>query len=266
MGLFSFGQVAFFGLGAYTAAFLSINGFLNFPLTLVAGGVISGLFAGIIGYPFIKLRGGYFALGTLGLAEILYVYFYNEDSWLRASRGLSLPIISEDIQMFYYVMLILTLACLLAIYFIINSRLGAGFVALRENEDAAQICGIHINRYLLYAFVLSAFFPGIMGAFYAHYVVYIEAPDVFNVGISEAMLVMAIFGGLGTFLGPIVGTIFIYTLGEIVRSTWSVYGHLIVYSIVVMIVCLFFPGGVMGLLRGEVRVPWWLRKSKRKSL
>ena len=108
----------------------------------------------------------------------------------------------------------------------------------------------------MYAFIASAFFPGLMGAFYAHYVIYIEASDVFNIVVSEAMLVMAIFGGLGTFWGPIVGSIFIFALGEIVRSTWSVYGHLIVYSIVVMIVCLFFPGGVVGLLKGEFRMPW----------
>ena len=267
VGLVSFGQVAFYGLGAYTAAFLSIHGLIAFPFTLLAGALFAALFAGIIGYPFIRLRGGYFALGMLGLAEILYVYFYNEDFWLKSSRGISLPIITNNICLFYYTMLGLTLTSLAAFQWIIRSRLGAGFVALRENEDAARMCGIHINRYLMYAFIISSFFPGLMGAFYAHYVVYIEASDVFNVVISEAMLVMAIFGGLGTFMGPIVGTVFIYTLGEIARSTWSAYGHLIVYSIVVMIVCLFFPGGIMGLLRGEVRVPWWfhgLRSTKRQ--
>jgi branched-chain amino acid transport system permease protein len=219
----------------------------------------AALFAAIIGYPFIRLRGAYFALGMLGLAEILYVYFYNEDFWLKSSRGLSLPIITDDTRFFYLLMLVLTVLSLIAIRWIINSRLGDGFIALRENEDAAQMCGVNINRYLMYAFIASAFFPGLMGAFYAHYVIYIEASDVFNIVISESMLVMAIFGGLGTFWGPILGTIFIYTLGEFVRSTWSVYGHLIVYSIVVMIVCLFFPGGVVGLLKGEYRMPWKLK-------
>ncbi|MEW6261478.1 MAG: branched-chain amino acid ABC transporter permease [Thermodesulfobacteriota bacterium] len=262
VGLTSFGQAAFYGLGAYTAAVLAINHLAPFPLTLLLGGVAAALFAALIGYPFIKLRGGYFALGMLGLAEILHVYFYNEDLWLKSSRGLSLPIITDDIRLFYYLILGLTLASLLVMYWIPRSWLGMGFIALREDEDAARMCGIQTNRYLMYAFVISAFFPGVMGAFYSHYVIYIEASDVFNIVISEAMLVMAIFGGLGTFLGPIVGAVFIYILGEIVRSTWSSYGHLIVYSLVLMVVCLFFPGGVMGLLRGEVRVPWWL-KSRR---
>lgn len=260
VGLTSFGQAAFYGLGAYSAAVFSINNLAPFPLTLLLGGLVAALFAAVIGYPFIKLRGGYFALGMLGLAEILHVYFYNEDFWLKSSRGVSLPIITDDIRVFYYLILVLTMVSLLIMYWIPRSWLGMGFVALREDEDAAKMCGIQINRYLMYAFIISAFFPGMMGAFYAHYVIYIEASDVFNVIISEAMLVMAIFGGLGTFLGPILGAVFIYILGEVVRSTWSSYGHLIVYSIVLMIVCLFFPGGVMGLIRGEMRMPWWLKR------
>ena len=165
VGLSSFGQVAFYGLGAYTAAFLSIHGFLGFPYTLLAGGLVAAGFAALIGYPFIKLRGGYFALGMLGLAEVLYVYFYNEDSWLRSSRGMSLPIITDNLHFFYFLMLGLVLLSLAGIYWVIHSRLGAGFIALRENEDAAQMCGIHINRYLMYAFIVSAFFPGVMGLF-----------------------------------------------------------------------------------------------------
>ena len=265
VGLTSFGQAAFYGLGAYTAAGFSINNLAPFPLTLLLGGLAAALFAAVIGYPFIKLRGGYFALGMLGLAEILHVYFYNEDTWLKSSRGLSLPIITDDIRVFYYLIFGLTLASLAIMYWIPRSRLGMGFVALREDEEAARMCGIQTNRHLMYAFVISAFFPGLMGAFYAHYVIYIEASDVFSIVISEAMLVMAIFGGLGTFGGPVFGAVFLYILGEAVRSIWSSYGHLVVYSVVLMIVCLFFPGGVMGLLRGEMRRPWRL-KGRGRSL
>jgi len=262
VGLTSFGQVAFYGLGAYTAAVLSIHHLAPFPLTLILGGLVASLFAALIGYPFIKLRGGYFAMGMLGLSEILHVYFYNEDIWLKSSRGLSLPIITDNINLFYYLILALTLGSLAFMYWLPRSWLGMAFTGLKENEDAAKMCGIQVNRYLMYAFVISAFFPGLMGAFYGHYVIYIEASDVFSLVTSEAMLVMAIFGGLGTFWGPVVGAVFIYILGEIVRSTWTSYGHLVVYSIVLMIVCLFFPGGVMGLLRGEVRRPWWLKRRR----
>lgn len=257
-GLLSFGHVAFFGLGAYTAAVLAIQKVIPFPLTLLAGGIFAALFAALIGYPFIKLRGGYFAMGMLGLAEILHIYFLNEDLWLHSSRGLSLPIITRDIRLFYYLMLGLAIVSIAAVRWIIQSRLGMGFIAIRENEDAARMCGVHSNFYLMMAFVISAFFPGIMGAFYVHYMVYFEASDVFNLVISEAMLVMAIFGGLGTFWGPIIGTVFIYVLGELVRAAWSTYGHLIVYAVILMVVCLFFPKGLLGLLRGEVRIPPWL--------
>ncbi len=257
-GLLSFGHVAFFGLGAYAAAFLAIHKLMPFPFTLIAGGILAAFFASLIGYPFIKLRGGYFSLGMLGLAEILHIYFLNEDIWLHSSRGLNLPIITRDIRLFYFLMFGLTIGSIAAIRWLIQSRLGLGLIAIRENEDAARMCGIHSNFYLMMAFISSAFFPGVMGAFYAHYIIYFEASDVFNLVISESMLVMAIFGGMGTFWGPILGTAFIYVLGEVVRATWSTYGHLIVYALILMIVCLFFPKGFLGLLRGEIQVPPWL--------
>jgi len=251
LGDLSFGHAVFYGIGAYTYGLLVHYGVSSFPLlNMMAGGVIAMIFGVLLGIPFLRLKGLYFAIGTLGMSQVVRIIFENSDFTLK-SHGVLIPIEqSYSIIPYYYYAFVITLAILLLNYAIINSRLGIAFLSIRDNPSAAEMLGINVTGYRVLCFSISGFFVGVVGAFFAFFNHYIFPSGVFSVDLSFEILLMALFGGVGTFSGPIIGAITVFFVEELGRSFIRV-GFLLLLSVMLMVVFLLMPGGVVGTLRRQ---------------
>ena len=252
-GYTSFGHVAFYGIGAYGCAILVADYSWPWLPTLVVGALAAGLIAVAIGYPVLRLKGPYFAIAMLGMAEGTRVVVTVWDGLTHGGLGISFPS-TENSTSTYYAMLVLMLVTIAVAYLVAHSRFGIRLNAIREDEVAAEALGIDVTRYKLVAFVLSAIFPAVAGGIQAYKVLYIEPQAVFFVQITIAMALMSMLGGKGTVIGPIVGAVLLYTAQEL---TWVNFptAHLIAYGVFIVVVARFMPRGLMGFAvdRGWVR-------------
>jgi branched-chain amino acid transport system permease protein len=181
-GMFSFGQVAFFGIGAYTSSFLLLTFQVSPWIGLVAGGILSSLLAAAIGYPCSNLRGHYFAIASIAFAEIVRIIFTNWEM-VGAAEGLTIPMLKESFAHFmfhssklpyYYIILAFLLLAVGVSYWVSTSKMGYYFRAIKESHEIAQAVGVNVVRYRLYAIMISAFLTSMAGTFYAQYVLYID--------------------------------------------------------------------------------------------
>jgi branched-chain amino acid transport system permease protein len=252
-GYTSFGHVAFYGIGAYACAILVVDHSWPWLPTLVVGALVAGLVAVAIGYPVLRLKGPYFAIAMLGMAEGTRVVATVWDSLTHGGLGISFPS-TENSMSTYYAMLVLMLITTAVAYLLAHSRFGIRLNAIREDEVAAEALGINVTRYKLVAFVLSAIFPAVAGGIQAYKVLYIEPQSVFFVQITIAMALMSMLGGKGTVIGPVVGAVLLYTAQEL---TWVNFptAHLIAYGVFIVVVARFMPRGLIGFAidRGWVR-------------
>jgi branched-chain amino acid transport system permease protein len=246
-GYTSFGHVAFYGIGAYACAILVADYGWHWVPTLFVGAVVAGLVAIALGYPVLRLKGPYFAIAMLGAAEGTRVIATVWDSLTHGGLGISFPTTpdTENSIPTYYAMLVLMLATIAVAYGVGHSRFGVRLNAIREDEVAAEALGINVTRYKLVAFVLSAIFPAMAGGIQAYKVLYIEPLSTFFVQITIAMALMAMLGGKGTVIGPVVGAVLLYTAQEL---TWVNFptAHLIAYGVFIIVVARFMPRGLMG--------------------
>ena len=252
-GYTSFGHVAFFGTGAYAAAILIVShGWHWIPASLV-GGVAAVILALIIGYPCLRLKGPYFAIATLGLNEVMRVLVSYFDGLTGGGLGISLPSEGISVQI-YYAMGFAAIVVTIAAYCIITSRLGLRFMTIREDETAAEALGIDTARYKLYAFLLSAFMPGVVGGLFAQDTGYIEPISVFPLLTTITMIVMVLFGGKGTIWGPVLGAVILFVFQEMVWARF-LYVHQILFGAIIVIVVLAMPKGILGMLQQRYRLP-----------
>ena len=252
-GYVSFGHVAFFGTGAYaTAILIASAGWPWLPASL-AGGVAAAAMALIIGYPCLRLRGPYFAIAMLGLAEVMRVAASYFQGLTGGSQGLSLPTLNASVPI-YYAMGGAAAGVTAAAYFIITSRFGLRLMTIREDEIAAEAAGIDTTRYKLYAFLLSAIGPGVVGGFFARDQGYIEPFAVFPLVMTITMVVMALFGGKGTVWGPVLGAAGLFVVEEIVWARF-LYLHQLLFGAIIVLVVLFMPRGILGVLQQRYRLP-----------
>ncbi len=258
-GQVSFGHAAFLGIGAYTTMlfYLSLN--LSPWLGMLAGGALGALVALPIGLICFRLRGPYFSLATLAVAEIVRLVALNWEQLTAGPVGLlitTLPQLSiggrtidwESKIPFYYLAAALTLFAMGLTYAVSRSRLGAYLTAVREDIDSAEAAGIDTVRTRVTALVLSAFVVGLAGGFYAVYFRYIDPDAVFAISLSVEMVFIAVVGGLATTAGPIVGALVLVTIAEVFRERFAV-GHLIFYGLFMMLVIRYMPEGIWGRLR-----------------
>jgi len=258
-GQVSFGHAAFLGIGAYTTMlfYLSLN--LSPWLGMIAGGVLGALFALPIGLICFRLRGPYFSLATLAVAEIVRLVALNWEQLTAGPVGLlitTLPPLSlgghavnwESKIPFYYIAAALTVFAMVLTYAVSRSRFGAYLTAVREDIDSAEAVGIDTVRARVMALVLSAFVVGLAGGFYAVYFRYIDPDAVFAISLSVEMVFIAVVGGLATTAGPVVGALVLVTIAEIFRERFAV-GHLIFYGLFMMLVIRYLPEGIWGRLR-----------------
>jgi branched-chain amino acid transport system permease protein len=242
----SFATAAFFGLGAYASAILEGRG-MAMPLAWAAAGVVAALFAAVIGLAILHLKGHYFAIASLALAEVLRELVNSAADLTGGGMGLNLPVpkwgVQQQAQLFYFVMLALAAVTAAVAVLVRDSRFGFGLRCIQQNEDAAIMLGVDARVYKTAAFVLSAVFVGVAGAVYASWVHYIEPGDVFDVLLSVKPLVMVLIGGLGTLFGPVIGAAAFLLLEEAVwRSFLTI--HAAVLGVLIVLLVLFLPGGM----------------------
>lgn len=253
-GYSAFGNVAFFGIGAYTTGLMLLSN-QPFWLGLLAGAFVAGLFAFLLGLPVLRLRGHYFAIATLGIAEALREFVAVRDVGGGGGGLISLPLpgLSSYIG-FFYAFLGLSLLCLLITVFLTRSRFGYALIAIRESEQAAETLGVPTYRYKVGAFVLSAIPAALAGGLYAYWATGFDPDTVFNVGISVEMVLLTFLGGAGTILGPLLGAIaFEYTSFQLQTSGFSLHNTLLGLSIIV--VTIFLPQGIVRLVQEFFRKP-----------
>jgi branched-chain amino acid transport system permease protein len=238
-GQTSLGHAAFFGLGTLATRLLWIKGIPLIP-SLLAGGSLAVVFALIIGIPAFKLKGVYFAIGTLALAQILNVTVGNLYPMIAALPVESLA--TYQLAPRYYLFLVLAVLMVGLAYLLVNSRLGLGMMAVREQEDAAESLGVSALRHKLLALAVSAFMAGLAGGAFAYYHVSYYYQFPFTPVWSLDTLTMVYIGGQGTILGPVIGAVFFVLIKEFLALNVGEY-HLVVFGLLFVLVVLFLPGG-----------------------
>jgi branched-chain amino acid transport system permease protein len=250
----SFATAAFFGFGAYASAILQNHGF---PMVFSWGvaGVAAMTFAALIGGAILHLRGHYFAIASLIIAEMLREIVNTTPDFTGGGMGLNLPIlrisVAAQAQFFFCSMLAVATVCMATAILVQNSKLGFGLRCIQQNEDAANMLGVNTYAYKTAAFSLSAVYVGVAGAIYASWVNYIEPPDVFDVLIAVKPLVMVLLGGLGTIYGPAIGAAILLSFEEFVwRNLLTV--HAAALGVIIVVLVLFLPNGIVSLAREQL--------------
>ncbi len=269
-GYAAFGNVVFFGIGAYAVA-LMLQHNLSFWLGLLLAVVCATLFALLLGLPVLRLRGHYFAIATLGVAEAVGQFIQSKNVGATAGE-ISLTPPSLDYQiannLFFYGFVALSLLTLLGTVWLTRSRMGYALVAIRENELAAEALGIPTYWYKVGAFVLSALPTALAGGLFAYWQLSFDPRGeggAFDVNISVAMVLMTFLGGAGTILGPMLGAIIIEYLDQYTSIAFtSIHGPLL--GVLIILVTIFLPQGLIRLVRELVRSPEGVKLSYRMRM
>ncbi len=266
-GYLSLGHVTFFGIGAYTSAVClndyGISPFLTAPL----GGVIAALLALIIGYPSLRLRGPYFSVTTLSLAFLAQVAAFNSTP-MGGGYGIQLPSLPLPIRqtetVFYFAFLALAVVVVWWARRMERSQSGLALLAIRNDEDVAEVFGVDVVRAKLKAFVMSAFFPGVVGGIFAYQISYIDPHSAFDIGLSINMLLMAMFGGAGRWAGPIVGAAVVYLLSQTLSFVIPSELNRVVFGIILVLVVFAMPHGIIGFAETfwTKRAAWLVRRDR----
>ncbi|MGB3288052.1 MAG: branched-chain amino acid ABC transporter permease [Burkholderiaceae bacterium] len=265
----SFATAAFFGLGAYAAGVLQSSG-LPFALAWPLAGLVVAVFAGLLGGAILHLRGHYFAIASLVIADVLREVTNTWTDLTGGGMGLNLPLlklggVDEQAQFYFLAMALMAALALLISWRVDRSRLGVALRCIEQNEDAAQVIGIDTRRSKVLVFMLSGLLAGATGAVYASWVTYIDPTDVYDVLLSVKPIVMALIGGVGTLMGPLVGAVVFLGLEELLwRNVLEFHAGLL--GLLVVALVLFLPGGVrdlkrFGVLNWRIRYVAWKRKA-----
>lgn len=252
-GLFSFAQAAFYAIGAYTAAIMVRDLGTGFWINLPAAMVVTGVFGALLALPALRLSGHFLAIVTIAFQTIVYLVLSQWNGFTGGQSGLSIlepahffGIRLFRIQHYYYLALALCVLVLLVVAFLIHSRLGREWMAIRDDETLARAVGIPTTRAKLTAFAAASAIAGAAGAVYG-YMMRGVTPDDFTIWLSASFVAMMIVGGKGTFLGPILGAALL-TIAPEMLGEYAQY-KMFFYGIVLVIAATILPGGLMGLWR-----------------
>lgn len=254
-GLLSLANAAFMGIGAYTAALISMQTGLSFPVALAAAGALPALIALVIGIPTLRLSGVYLAMATLGFGEVVRIILLNLDI-TGGPMGLNgIPLKTE----FWHIVLILA-AILYLLGRMRRSRIGRAFEAIKADEVAAQLMGINVAGYKLFAFALGGAIAGVAGGLNAHYTFTI-GPGNYAFENAVDILTMAVFGGISNLIGPTAGATILTLLPEILRPFKDF--RLAINGLILILVVLYLPNGVWDPRR--IHAFWQRRKARKVS-
>jgi len=252
-GYAAFGNVGFFGVGAYTTGLLMLSKWhLPFFPALLCGALLAGLIAGLIGLPILRLRGHYFAIATLGVAEAFRQIADTWDSVTQGSTGIDLPV-RTDGEFFYYSALAFVVLGILVTIALKRSKIGYAWVAIRGDEDAARMLGINTTAMKVLAFAFSAMFAAVAGGLTAYQDIHVTPGDFFQLEYTLQMIIATIIGGTGTVLGPVLGA-GIYQLLSTYVWTRFLELHPTVLGFIIIVFIIFLPRGMMPVLTGSIDV------------
>lgn len=256
-GYWSFGHTVFIGIGGFAAALFVANfGTVGSPpfsiiLPVLVGGFVSGAIALVIAYPFLRLRGIYFAIAMLGLSQVA-AELVNNLEWFQGGVGVFLPpavpASMAPERFYYYLFGLLLLLCLGVSAWIRTSRFGYGLFSIREDEDTAGMLGVPAEQYKIAAYVLSAVLIGMLGAVYAYSVGYFTTYTVFRIDFSLNMIVYTLIGGIGTLFGPVIGAGIMLFVTQVLLSRLLEI-HLLITGAIVVAIVLLMPNGILGVLK-----------------
>jgi branched-chain amino acid transport system permease protein len=259
-GQLSLGHAAFFGLGAYATALLTVKLEWSPWLGMVGAVALPALAGWVIGRLALKIRGAYFVLLTISFAGVISLVSVN---WMELTNGPlglpgvppfeiavpGLPALSlRTKSAYYYVVLAAVALCYLVCLALVRSRVGRALVALRENETLAQSIGVDVTHYLVLATVVSAAMAGLGGGLYAHYTRFVS-PEVFLFTYTVTMVIMVVAGGKGTLAGPVVGAVLFTALPEALRAVASWQWQMLLYGVLLVAILFFMPQGIVPSLR-----------------
>lgn len=263
-GQTSFGHAAFFGIGAYTSTVLFYKFGVSPWIGMILGSLFAGIVAFLVSYPCFRLKGHYFAIATLAVAEIIKQLFVSWD-YVEGATGISIPVVEDSFwaMQFHhskipYVLIAygLFVFVLLVAVLIEKNRMGYYLKAIRESHEAAEALGINTSRYKLAAMVVSSMLTALFGTLYAQYILYIDPFMVFGLDVSMKIVLLTVLGGLGNIYGPIVGAAMLVPLSEYTRTLLGGTGKgidLMIYGVLIVLVVVFEPRGILGLLRRRRR-------------
>ncbi|MGH3320544.1 MAG: branched-chain amino acid ABC transporter permease [Streptosporangiaceae bacterium] len=262
-GYATFGQVVFFGLGGYTTAVLMSHVGASFWLSMVASAVVCLLFGALIGLPLLRLKGHYFAVAALGVAEGMREVVTNLPKLTGGGAGLTVPTFGAEAPTtylgndgFYVLFLLVAAFAVLVVGFISRSRFGFALRAINQDEEAAASMGVNTTWSKVAAFAISGLIGGVAGSSYAFQIVTIYPDRLFDVEITVLMVVMVVIGGSGTVVGPVVGAIGLQFLSEWLRHSYTMYHTFILGGIIILAVILF-PEGLVTYFRQAMRTGGW---------
>lgn len=270
-GYVSFGHVVFYGLGGYVGMYLIDSTSLPLPVAVLGGGLTAALLAFLLGIGILRLRGAYFALATIGVNEAVRTFIANFKPF-GAATGIELQFsvykqyggAAQALWLTYYGVVGIAIFSVLFSYSLKHSKFGLSLMAIREDEDAAEVMGVVTPRTKTLAFVCSAVLPGMLGALFFFKNGNVEPGDAFRLGFSIESLVMIMLGGQGTVLGPILGALGYQRLrGALLTSDLSIGSlplkdfQLVIAGVLMLLIILFIPAGLVGWLRQ--RSPWLRR-------
>jgi branched-chain amino acid transport system permease protein len=248
----SLGHAAFFGLGGYASAIIASSSGLSPYITIFFGGAAAALVGLFIGAICVRLKEWFLAMVTFGFAIIIQTLMVSQFSglsggWDGIAAPRLIPATVPNYQLIeYYSIVLIAVFVILLFYFILKSKIGLAFAAIRENEVEARAAGIDPVRYRLFAFLVSAYFSGVAGALEIHNMGYIT-PEIFGVDISFWPIIYSISGGLGTLAGPIIGTIFITLIWDTLQSFGLTYLRFVIIGLILVLIIIFLPKGLVSL-------------------
>lgn len=257
-GQLSLGNAAFFGIGAYTTALLSINFGVNPWVGMIIGAVLAAIVSVMLGLPCFRLTGIYFALATFAFSLILETVFRHFINITGGDVGLSIPLKGNEPSLFqfssslpyYFIGLALLFVFYLINVLVLRSKLGFYLSAIKSDQIAAETLGIDSVKVKLYAFIINAFLTAIIGTFYLQYTLFIDPNSAFGMLLSVQIILVTICGGIGTLWGPILGAAFLIPLGEITNESLTHFGSgfdKIIYSVVLIIFIMLLPKGLVSI-------------------
>jgi branched-chain amino acid transport system permease protein len=247
----SFGQISFFGVGAYSLAILVARLSWPWPLAVLAGGGVALVLAVPLGWAMLRLRGPYFALGMLGLAQVLATVASAWSGLTGGGEGIYLPP-TASLRSLFYAAAGLVAVGIAVTWWVERSAFGLRLQAIGEDEVAAEAMGVDTTRAKLAAFVIASVFPAVAGGLYAWRLSYIDPASAFPAGYDVRAILMTIFGGAGTVWGPLIGGFVLSVVGEVLWARFAEV-HLFLFGLMIVLILLFMPEGVVPLLRRRAR-------------
>lgn len=254
-GYASFGNSVFYGLGSYGVAIAMVQWHLPFGVGLAFGVLLAVAFALLLGVPVLRLRGHYFAIATLALAGVMAAIVSNVPL-AGQNIGLVLPPLNDD-RLFYGLALGLLLIATAVVWWLTRSRFGFGLIAIRENEDGAAVMGVNTTLYKVLAFALSGVLSSLAGGIHAYWITFLDPESAFDIGLNVKMIIMAVFGGAGTVLGPVIGAFTLSAISEWLSSEVTSIATLF-FGVVIIAAVVLMPHGLMDLARrARLRTLTW---------